>query len=144
MEMPKAATLHKESIIFHIGSRSIHDFNITSARAVDREFVYIVGCPFCALGLPLGVLWGPFGATWAALGRLLGPFGIPSVLLGGSVGHFKSAWCALGALLAKLDIWASEGHPTAGNGPQVPRLRTKSSRSEFSTGSRFARLARVA
>ena len=44
--------------------------NITAARAVDREFVYIVE-------LTLDALWLPLGALGLPLAVLLGPFGRP-------------------------------------------------------------------
>ena len=71
--------------------------------------------------LPELLLWitlGQLGVSLEALGRLWGSLsarlGYLWELLGGSVGHFKSAWGAVGPLLAKLEIWASEGDPTAG------------------------------
>ena len=46
--------------------------NITSAWAVDREFLSIYLVPLASLGC----LWGALGLPWGALGLLLGAFGL--------------------------------------------------------------------
>ena len=76
---------------------------------------------FSYIVLPEFLLWitlGQLGVPLEALGRLWGSLsarlGYLWELFGGSVGHFESACGALGPLLAELEIWASEGDPTAG------------------------------
>ncbi len=90
--------------------------NITSAGAVDRDFVNIsgpfgfawvslgclwlswadLGLPLTPFGVPLGSLWPSFGVALAVLGQLWEPFGAP--------------WAVLGRLLDFLKI-----------GPHFPR-----------------------
>jgi hypothetical protein len=64
--------------------KDLLDKNITSALAVDREFVYIVGCPWTPLGCP----WAPFGCPWALLRCLLGSFSVPLGCFGVPLGSF--------------------------------------------------------
>ena len=59
------------------------DYNITSALAVDRDFVDINSGE--------APTWGPFGSVWGALE-------LPLVILGGPLGHLG----ALGAHIRDL------------------------------------------
>ena len=87
--------------------------NITSAGAVDREFVIlspiccrcgVLGFPFAPLELP----GAPFGSLWVTLGLPLVPFGSPSGSLWFPLGH---PWAPFGSLWATLGL------------PLVPKAR---------------------
>ena len=96
-------------------------YNITSAGAVDREFVIYFGVrcrtlsPICCrcgvLGFPFAPLefpGAPFGSLWVTLGLPLVPFGSPSGSLWFPLGH---PWAPFGSLWATLGL------------PLVPKAR---------------------
>ena len=80
-------------------------YNITSAWAVDREFVSIYLVPAASLGGlwdALGLLWGALGFILGALGLLCGALGLPWDALGVLWGALGFLWGALGPLCGAL------------------------------------------
>ena len=119
-----------------------------AAWAVDREFVYIVGpvvlplvafgptlAPFWAFGVPFGSLWGALGLPLAVLWGPCGRFGPPVGSLWGALGtcgiplgHLWGLFGPSSGVCCKLDV------TFRAKCSQVPRLATKSSLPEFSSG----------
>ena len=109
--------IHYGPIIYPLYTNLSGIINITSAGAVDREFVIYFGVrcrtlsPICCrcgvLGFPFAPLelpGAPFGSLWVTLGLPLVPFGSPSGSLWFPLGHpwapFGSLWATLGPPLA--------------------------------------------
>ena len=103
--------------------------------------------PWGDFGLPLAPFWVPLGSFWLPLGCLwlpLAPFGVPLHSLWGALiwPAFGVAWSRFGALwepvgslfLGVFWILFKIGHHFPRKNARSPRLRTKTSRSEFSRG----------
>ena len=83
-------------------------YNITSAWAVDREFLNIYLVPLASLGClwdPLGCPWAPLGCPWAPLGCPWAPLGCPWAPFGCPWAPLRCPWTALGC------PWGPRGAP---------------------------------
>ena len=100
--------------------------NITSAGAVDREFVNIsgpFGFPWVCLGChwpPLARLWAPFRSLWLPLGHPKLPLAVLWAHLAGLWSRFGALWEPVGSLGPP---WAPLGFPPSNLKLDVHRLR---------------------